>query len=167
ERGLKIVEGRYLPSTHRNDNVTQLLKRAAIERFTNDRGTQPGRGRAAVPADIGDDDAFSDWKVECANNIPVQRSRGDSQPRTRDITLTYDLGDDPFRQIHLNGETNADGAASSIRLNRCIDANHFASHIQQRSTGVTWVDCGIGLDSSIDRPPGNRITKRSFEPADD
>src|SRR3989344_2799867 len=37
------------------------------------------------------------------------------------------------------------------RRNRGVDANHLSPKIEERPSRITRIDCGIGLDNSLDR----------------
>ena len=55
---------------------------------------------------------------------------------------THQLVFDYFGFINWNGKADT----HSIRTNGCVNANNFSSIVQQRASGITWVNCSIGLN---------------------
>ena len=44
-----------------------------------------------------------------------------------------------------------------LAQNRCVDADHFAVHVDQRSTGVAGIDGGVGLNKGLELAAGNDV----------
>src|SRR5712672_1290173 len=54
-----------------------------------------------------------------------------------------------FGAVDRNGEADAGGGAAR-RVDRGVDADHFAARIDQRAAGVAAIDGGVGLNGLID-----------------
>ena len=52
------------------------------------------------------------------------------------------------RQIRRDGEADADRAARR-RVDRRVDADHLAVHVEHRAAGIAAVDRGVGLDEVV------------------
>ncbi len=71
--------------------------------------------------------------------------RDDAEEAARDRTFVDDLGHDVFGHVARDRKTDSHVAAAA-RDNRCIDPDHFAFQVQQRSARIAGIDRGIGLD---------------------
>jgi len=75
-----------------------------------------------------------------------------------------DLLLDGLRHVHGNGKRQALVAAGA-RVDLGVDADHFATHVDERSAGVARVDGGVGLDERHEavawqRAPHGAVTER-------
>ena len=71
-------------------------------------------------------------------------------------------------RLHLHGDIDGNGerhahVAAGTRINLRVDANHLASHVEQRPARIAWIDGDVGLDER------NKILLRQRTPlgADD
>lgn len=68
-----------------------------------------------------------------------------------DSAVSDKFGNDSRDKIHWDGETDS-GALSCSAGDGCVDADQSAVQIEQRATGVAWVDRRVDLDDRFDRP---------------
>ena len=96
-------------------------------------------------AHIGDECACRLVEFEGDGQCLIHFLYGHTQPRMPHFAGGQDLRCNALRDIDGNGEREALTATRS-REDLRIDADHFASRIDQRATRIAGVDGGVGLD---------------------
>src|SRR6202042_2952922 len=107
------------------------------------------RGRT-VRLGFGNQRAFGLLQPEAAGNIGRNRLDLDPDPAAADRTLVLELGDYVLHGRCRDRERDADAAAGR-RIDRGVDAHHFAFGIEGRATGVALVHRRVDLDKIIIR----------------
>src|SRR5258706_4706514 len=141
-----------------------------------------GFGRSAL-IHARNDGAPGSRKVQAGSDIVARRLEPQANPTPASFSVALELIDDPARGVRRNSKAKADAAARR-RENRRIDADDLPCRIEERATGVSPVDRGVGLqeivvgagvdvaaaagqDSSCDRAiKAERITDRQNPVAD-
>ncbi len=80
----------------------------------------------------------------------VDRNRLHSKKRLVHFAIGNQIVCDAFRGIDRNGEANS-RRCTARRIDRRIDADHFAMSVDQRPAGISAVDRCVGLNRFIDQ----------------
>ena len=97
----------------------------------------------------GDDDALGLLDAKRLSQVCIQLNGLDPNPAARDLAIAHQAFEYLPRCVDGNGESNPHIAARA-RINRGVDAQQTAVHIDQCATRVSWVDSCVGLDKVLE-----------------
>ena len=92
--------------------------------------------------------------------------KANTENRVARVTSLLEFADDPLRLVDRDREPDADAARLRVgsaltlieRRDRGVDADDVAGHVDERPTGVAWVDRRVGLDRVEHRRSGTART---------
>ena len=125
--------GRHVAPVHAKDDIA---------------GLNPGPFRAFAGLDGLDDFAARPFDAERRRQIVGDRGDADAEIAARHVFPAPKLLDDRRRIFGRNGKTDPDihaGRREDLR----IDTDDVALHVEERATGVSAIDRGVGLQEPV------------------
>ena len=128
--------------------------RLAIERDDDVPLENPRRIRRPAALDSQDEDAARHSDLMITNCPALERDRltRHTDVASSDASFVDEFSRDEFRGVDRDGKTEPLGGHD----HRGVDADHFASRIDERTAGVPRIQRGVGLDDIIDQTPRRR-----------
>ena len=88
-------------------------------------------------------------ELESFDQFGIELLRLDANPAARDLSIFHNTFQNLLGGRYGNGKSNAHGAARA-RVDRGVDAQQVAVHIDQRAAGIAGIDRCIGLDKILE-----------------
>ena len=107
-------------------------------------------GRPAV-GHAGDHRAGGVLQAQALGDVRRHLLDAHAQPAAPRMAVFLQLRDDVLRHVRRDREADADRPAGR-RVDRRVDADHLAVHVEQRAARVAAVDRRVGLDEVVVRP---------------
>ena len=127
-----------------------MLDRRAVERQHHVARLQPGLGRRAARDDIGDQRAGRLGHAQRLGDLRRHLLEGgaDIGP-LEEVVAVLRRRDDRPHHVGGDGEADADRTAAAA-VDRRVDADQFATHVDQGAAGIARIDRRIGLDEEAE-----------------
>src|ERR1019366_8832466 len=129
---------------------TGILDRLAVHRRDHVAGFDTGLRRRAVGLRFCNQCALRLLEPEAVGDVSRDRLNLDTDPAAADRALVLELRNHILHGRCRNRKRDADAAARR-RIDRGVDAHHFAFGIEGRATGVALVHGRIDLDEIVVR----------------
>src|SRR6202142_4420252 len=127
-----------------------ILDRLAVHRGDHIAGFNAGLGRRTIGLRFRNQRAFGLLEAETVGDVSGDRLNLDTDPATADRALVLELRNHSLHGRCGNRKRDADAAARR-RINRRVDAHHFAYGVEGRAAGITLVHRRVDLDEIIIR----------------
>src|ERR1700753_3353563 len=125
--------------------IARILDFGAVDRGDDVTRLDAGLGRRTAVLRIVDHRTPRLLQAEAVGDVSRHRLYLDAEPAAGDIALVLELGDHELGGAGRNVEADADRTARR-RVDRGVDADHVAVHVERRTTGITLVDRRVDLD---------------------
>src|SRR6185437_9889804 len=139
--------------------IARVLHRRAIDRGDNVTRLDSGLGRRAAVLRVVHHRAARLLHAEAVGDVGRHRLYLDAEPAARDIALVLELGNHEFRGAGRNVEAYSDRTARR-RVDRGVDADDVAVHVESRTAGIALVDGCVDLDIIVIRPRADVASAR-------
>src|SRR6476646_10088056 len=125
-----------------------ILDRLAVDGGDDVTGLDAGLGRRTIGLRFRHQRAFRLLHAEAVGDVRRHRLDLDTDPAAADRALVLELGNHALDRRSRDRERDTDAAAGR-RIDRGVDAHHFAIGIERRTAGVTLVHGRVDLDEVV------------------